>query len=82
MKKLMIVPASMMIAAGCALFASEFGELKETWTEDVDLAAAKVYVSTNATVPEVEAAKLLMRAQRMVAGLTDTTNVTPQIAAE
>ena len=51
-----------------------------TRADEIDLARAEVYVSANATVPEIEAAKLLLRAQRMVAGGTDTTNVAPKVA--
>ena len=76
-----MVSAAAVVAEG-AMSVSGFGDLGSAWTEEVDLATAKVYVSENATVPEIEAAKLLMRAQRMVAGLTDTTNVVPAVAAE
>ena len=78
----MVISMGAVAVCGCAVFGNGFGELKEAWAEDVDLASAKVYVSTNATLPEVEAAKLFLRAQRMVAGLTDTTNVAPQVSAD
>ncbi len=65
---------SLVAGSGSAAFS-------EKGAEEVDLSRAKVFVSTNATVPEIEAAKLFLRAQRMVAGLTDTTNVTPLVAA-
>ena len=71
--------ASVLVGRDC--LGSGFGSLKATWTDEVDLSTAPVYVSTNATLPEVEAAKLLLRAQRMVAGLTDTTNVAPRVTS-
>lgn len=80
--KNLIVSMGVAAVCGCAAFGSGFGALDSAWTEEVDLADAKVWVSANATVPEIEAAKLLMRTQIMVAGGRDTTNVTPQVAAE
>lgn len=49
---------------------------------DIDLSAKKVFVSPSATVPEIEAAKLLMRAQLVVSGKGDSTNVVPEVASE
>ena len=68
-------------AAGWLAFAGRAAEDGASRPDEVDLSKAEVYVSANATVPEVEAAKLLLRAQRMVAGGTDTTNVAPKVAA-
>lgn len=68
-------------AASCLAFAGRAAEDGASRPDEVDLSKAEVYVSANATVPEVEAAKLLLRAQRMVAGGTDTTNVAPKVAA-
>ena len=68
-------------AAGWLAFAGRAAEEGASRPDEVDLSKAEVYVSANATVPEVEAAKLLLRAQRMVAGGTDTTNVAPKVAA-
>ena len=49
---------------------------------EVDLSTAEIYVSTNATCPEVEAAKMLIRAQKMVAGGVWEEKVEPKTAAE
>ena len=69
------------VICGCAVWTGG-AVAAERWAGEVDLSAAKVYVSTNATVPEVEAAKFLMRAQRMVAGGEDATNLVPAVTAE
>ena len=58
----------------------QFGAFASGRSDEIDLSKLKVYVSENATLPEIEAAKLLIRAQRMVAGLADTTNVAPAAA--
>ena len=51
------------------------------WRPEIDISRAPVYVATNATVPEVEAARLIMRAQAMVAGREDPlTNAVPAVA--
>lgn len=68
-------------AAGWLALAGRAAEDGASRPDEVDLSKAEVYVSANATVPEVEAAKLLLRAQRMVAGGTDTTNAAPKVAA-
>ena len=67
---------------GCAAFDGGLGTFDSAWTEEVDLSKAKVYVSADATVPEVEAAKMLMRAQKMVAGGTYAESVDPLVAQE
>lgn len=47
----------------------------------LELVRAEVFVATNATVPEVEAAKMILRAQAVVAGgLDPVSNVTPKVA--
>lgn len=67
-------------AVAAALLAQGLHGASPKWSEEVDLAQRKVYVSTNATVPEIEAAKLLMRAQRMIAGGTDAADLHPEVA--
>lgn len=47
-----------------------------------DYSNAKVYVATNATIPEIEAAKLVIRTIEMVAGRDDPgTNAAPSVAS-
>ena len=82
MMRARVLAAVAAVSSGLTAFGGGFGALGAAWGDEVDLATAKVFVSTNATVPEVEAAKLLMRAQIMVAGGCDTTDVTPAVAAE
>ena len=65
-----------------ALAAPEFGKPVAEWIPEKDFAKAAVYVSEGATDVEVAAARMLMRAQIMIAGGEDTTNVTPRVAAE
>lgn len=72
---------AVVLAASWLAFAGRAAEGGASRPDEVDLSNAEVYVSANATVPEIEAAKLLLRAQRMVAGGTDTTNVAPKVAA-
>ena len=51
------------------------------WRPEADFSKAPVYVATNATVPEIEAARLILRAQAMVAGGEDPlTNAVPAVA--
>ena len=63
-----------------AVGASKYANAAE-WKPEVDFARAPVFVATNATVPEIEAARLIMRAQAMVAGGEDPlTNAVPAVA--
>lgn len=70
------------LAYASAFAAPKFGKPTAEWLPEKDFAKADVYVSEGATDIEVEAAKMLMRAQIMIAGGEDTTNVTPKVAAE
>ncbi len=76
--------ATFLFALACAgtLASPKFGKPTAEWLPEKDFAKADVYVSEGATDIEVEAAKMLMRAQIMIAGGEDTTNVTPKVAAE
>ena len=65
-----------VFAAAVSVFSSFGGE----WKEEVDLAKAKVYVGAKAYPAEIEAAKLIIRAQRMIAGECDPTNAAPLVA--
>lgn len=50
---------------------------------ETDYSKAPVYVATNATISEIEAARLVVRAIRVIAGEADpTTNAAPAIVAE
>ena len=76
MRKLVI------LAATAALATAGFGRTAEAWKAERDVTKAKVYVAEDATMPEIEAAKLILRAQVVIAGGADTTNVAPQVAKE
>ena len=70
---------SLLVVAASVQAAPHLSESAD-WKGVLDLSKHSVYVSTNATLPEIEAAKLLLRAQIMVSGGVDTTNVQPKVA--
>ena len=76
MRKLVI------LAAAAAVATAGFGRTAEAWKAERDVKKAKVYVAEDATMPEIEAAKLILRAQVVIAGGADTTNVAPLVAKE
>lgn len=59
-----------------------FGKATTEWEAKSDFSKAVVYVATNATVPEIEAAKLIMRTIRLLNGKPDSTNLVPEVAAQ
>ena len=79
MKLHMTLLASVLLIATAAQAAPALSKSAD-WKGEIDIAKLPVYVATNATVPEIDAAKLLMRAQIMVAGGLYTTNVQPKVA--
>ncbi len=71
--------ASIAVLATVAAVAAPSPE----WRAEGDFSKAPVYVSANATTAEIEAGRLVMRAQAMIAGEADpTTNVAPAVASE
>lgn len=68
-------------AAVSAAPALKFGKSSPQWEAATDFSKAAVYVATNATVPEIEAARLVMRTTGLLAGKPDSTNVMPEVAA-
>ena len=64
-----------------ALAGIQFDKPDAAWRADADFSKAAVFVATNATLPEIEAGRLLMRAIRLAGGEPDTTNVMPTAAA-
>jgi len=70
------------LAAACVTLLAMSGICRtaESWKAERDVSKAKVYVAEDATMPEIEAAKLILRAQVMIAGGADTTNVAPLVA--
>ena len=81
MKLHTILLASALIIATAAQAAPALSKSAD-WKGEVDVSKLPVFVATNATVPEIDAAKLLMRAQIMVSGGVDTTNVQPKVATD
>ena len=82
MKKSSLSVALTLAGAIAALAGFPFDKPGAEWRAEADFSKAKVYVATNATLPEIEAGRLLLRAIGLVAGQPDTTNVMPAAVAE
>ena len=78
--KMTMVGMGVAAICGCAVLGIAHGA---DWTGEVDVSKAKVYVAEDATVPEVEAAKMLMRAQIVLGGgLDPVTNCAAPLVAK